>query len=174
MEEALVAVIMGSDNDLTVMKSATEVLDEFSIPHEVLISSAHRTPEQTIEYASSAANRGIKVIIAAAGMAAHLGGVIAAHTPLPVIGVPIRSGALEGIDALYSTVQMPPGVPVATVGINGAKNAALLAVQIIGTNNNFIQEQILNYKAKMAEQVMAKNTRLQELGIKKYLESKNT
>ena len=172
MENPVVGILMGSDSDLPVMAGAAALLEEFTVSYEIKIMSAHRTPDQAAEYARTAATSGISVIIAGAGQAAHLAGVIAAHTPLPVIGVPIRSGALEGMDALYSTVQMPPGIPVATVGINGAKNAALLAVQILGTADPQTQNTIVYYKKKLAAQVEKKNARLQSLGIEKYLSEK--
>jgi 5-(carboxyamino)imidazole ribonucleotide mutase len=130
-QKPLVGILMGSDSDLPVMKKAAAVLKEMGIPHEMDISSAHRLPDKTAEYARSARDRGLEVIIAGAGMAAHLAGVIAAHTTLPVIGVPLASGAMNGVDALHSTVQMPPGIPVATVAIDGAKNAAYLACEIL-------------------------------------------
>ncbi|MFQ3573160.1 MAG: 5-(carboxyamino)imidazole ribonucleotide mutase, partial [Thermodesulfovibrionales bacterium] len=130
-EKPLVLILMGSDSDLSVMEKCAEVLREFQIPFEMDVSSAHRLPEKTANLASSARQRGIEVIIAGAGMAAHLAGVIAANTTLPVIGVPLKSGALNGVDALYSTVQMPPGIPVATVAIDGAKNAGYLACSIL-------------------------------------------
>jgi len=172
MKKTLVGILMGSDSDLPVMAGAAKLLDEFSIPYEVKIMSAHRTPERAAEYARNAVQRGLAVIIAGAGQAAHLAGVIAAHTPLPVIGVPISSGALAGTDALYSTVQMPPGIPVATVGINAAKNAGILAAQIIGATDFAVREKISDYKKKLAAQVEEKNARLQELGVNEYLGKK--
>ena len=167
---ALVGIIMGSDSDLPVMKDAAEILKEFGIESEVKVLSAHRTPDQAIEYAKTAEANGLKVIIAGAGGAAHLAGVIAAHTSLPVIGVPISSKVTAGLDALFSTVQMPPGVPVATVAINGAKNAGILAAQIIGTGHSNILQNVGMFKAKMSADVLAKNEKLQEKGFKKYLE----
>ncbi|MBO8137164.1 MAG: 5-(carboxyamino)imidazole ribonucleotide mutase [Desulfotomaculum sp.] len=164
---------MGSDSDLTVMKGAADILDKLGIPYEVVISSAHRLPEKTAEYARTAKDRGIQVIIAGAGMAAHLPGVIASLTTLPVIGVPIKSGALEGVDALYAIVQMPPGIPVATVGINGAKNAGILAAQIIGLSNDEIQQKLAEYKKEMAQSVEKKAEKLKKLGIEGYLNSRN-
>src|SRR4030042_4120031 len=133
MKKPLIGILMGSESDLPVMEKAAEVLKEMGIPYELEISSAHRLPEKTAHYAKTAKKRGIQVIIAGAGMAAPLAGALASHTTLPVVGVPIKSGALNGADALYSTVQMPPGVPVATVGIDGAKNAAYLAWEILST-----------------------------------------
>jgi len=153
----VVGIIMGSDSDLPVMEAAFQVLKEFNIPYEVKILSAHRTPDQHSEYSKSAKDRGLKVIIAAAGGAAHLPGVTAAQTILPVIGVPIKSKSLEGMDSLLSIVQMPPGIPVATVSIDGAKNAALLAVQILGISNESIQKKLVDYKKKMATESMGKN-----------------
>ena len=156
----VVGIIMGSDSDLPVMEAAFQVLKEFNIPYEVKILSAHRTPDQHSEYSKSAMDRGLKVIIAAAGGAAHLPGVTAAQTILPVIGVPIKSKSLEGMDSLLSIVQMPPGIPVATVGIDGAKNAALLAVQILGISTESIQKKLTDYKKKMETESMGKNKNL--------------
>jgi len=153
---------MGSDSDLEVMKRAAEILAEFDIPFEIAISSAHRSPGRTIEYTSSAIERGIEVIIAGAGRAAHLAGVIAAHTTLPVIGVPIASGALNGVDALYSTVQMPSGVPVATMAIDGAKNAGMLAAQILALKYPTLTEKLKVYKTRLADDIEQKNARLEE------------
>ncbi|WP_066637183.1 5-(carboxyamino)imidazole ribonucleotide mutase [Desulfolucanica intricata] len=172
MSEPLVGIVMGSDSDLPVMKAAADILKEFDIPYEVIISSAHRVPEKTASYARSAEERGLAVIIAGAGAAAHLPGVIAALTPLPVIGVPIKSGALEGVDALYAIVQMPSGIPVATVAINGAKNAGILAAQIIGATNADVRAKITAYKEKLAAEVEVKAKRLAELGIDGYLMGK--
>lgn len=168
----LVGIVMGSDSDLPKMRDAFEVLQELEIPCEVIISSAHRAPGATARYATEAAGRGLAVIIAGAGMAAHLAGVLAAHTPLPVIGVPIKSGALKGVDALYATVQMPPGIPVATVAIDGARNAGILAAQIIGANNPAVRDKIVALKEKMARDVAAKCQYLAELGVDGYLEAK--
>ena len=151
---------MGSDSDLPVMEKAFAVCKEFNIPYEVKILSAHRTPDMHAEYAKTAVERGLKVIIAAAGMAAHLPGVTAAQTILPVIGIPMKSKNLDGVDALYSIVQMPPGIPVATVAIDGAKNAALLAVQIIATGDDELRKRLVDYKIKMAEESMKKNEKL--------------
>jgi len=153
----VVGIIMGSDSDLPVMEAAFQVLKEFNIPYVVKILSAHRTPDQHSEYSKSAKDRGLKVIIAAAGGAAHLPGVTAAQTILPVIGVPIKSKSLEGMDSLLSIVQMPPGIPVATVSIDGAKNAALLAVQILGISTESIQKKLVDYKKKMETDSMGKN-----------------
>lgn len=171
MENIKVSVVMGSDSDLPIMKEALATLDEFKIPYETIISSAHRSPEITTDYAKNLVKRGVKVVIASAGMAAHLAGVVAAHFPGPVIGVPISSGALEGIDALYSIVQMPPGIPVATVSINGAKNAALLAIQILAINDNKLMNQMAEYKKNLSAAVVTKNEKLNKIGIEKYLET---
>ena len=153
----MVGIIMGSDSDLPVMEKAFEIFNSFDTPYEVKILSAHRTPKQHTEYSMGAEKRGLKVIIAAAGGAAHLPGVTAAHTTLPVIGVPIKSKALNGIDSLLSIVQMPPGVPVATVSIDGAKNAALLAIQIIALSDTDLNKKLKEYKEKTEIESMAKN-----------------
>ncbi|MGC8719783.1 MAG: 5-(carboxyamino)imidazole ribonucleotide mutase [Thermodesulforhabdaceae bacterium] len=157
-----VAVLMGSDSDMKVMEGALEVLRSFNIPYEVKILSAHRVPEDVASYAKTADGRGIKVIIAGAGWAAHLAGAIAANTILPVIGVPIESSPLQGLDALLSTVQMPPGIPVATVAIGkgGAKNAAFLAVEILALEDNSLREKLLDYRKKMREEILRKNEEL--------------
>jgi 5-(carboxyamino)imidazole ribonucleotide mutase len=152
-----VGIIMGSDSDLPIMEDAIKVLKEFGIGYEVKVLSAHRTPNQHAEYSKSALSRGLKVIIAAAGGAAHLPGVTAAQTTLPVIGVPIKGKSLEGMDSLLSIVQMPPGIPVATVSINGSKNAAILAMSIMGVANSDIQEKLVEYKKKMEKESLAKN-----------------
>ena len=165
----LVGIIMGSDSDLPVMQAAAKVLNEFGIESEVSVLSAHRTPEETAQYVESAVDRGIKVIIAGAGGAAHLAGVAASLTPLPVIGVPMMSKALSGIDSLFATVQMPSGVPVATVAIGNAKNAGILAAEIIGASNPDVQKRIVAYKKKIAVEVMEKNEKFKG-GFKKYLE----
>lgn len=157
-----VIIITGSDSDLPVMKEAGKVLDEFGVDYEMTIASAHRSPERTKELVEKAKSEGVKVIIAGAGMAAHLAGVLAAEFPLPVIGVPLQGGVLNGIDALLSTMQMPPGVPVATVAINGAKNAGLLAVQILATSDKKLEEKLVDYKKRMAAGVEEKAKRLQE------------
>ena len=155
-----VGIIMGSDSDLPIMEDAVKVLKEFGIGYEVKVLSAHRTPNQHAEYSRTANDRGLKVIIAAAGGAAHLPGVTAAQTTLPVIGVPIKGKSLEGMDALLSIVQMPPGIPVATVAINGAKNAAILAASIIALVNPDIQAKLVEYKKKMEKDSLAKNEKL--------------
>ncbi len=158
----LVGIVMGSDSDLPVMRKAADILKAFDVPFELRVMSAHRTPELAHEYATTAHTRGLKVIIAGAGVAAHLAGVVAANTPLPVLGVPINSGALQGLDALLATVQMPSGIPVGSLAIDGAKNAALLAVQILSTADPALQQRMLEYKAAMVDQVAAKNARAQE------------
>lgn len=147
----LVGIIMGSDSDMPVMEECAKQLAELGVPYELLVASAHRQPQVVHEWASSAAGRGLKVIVAAAGKAAHLGGVVAAYTPLPVITVPMKTSDLGGLDSLLSMVQMPTGVPVACVAINGAKNAAILATQILGTGMPEYRERIEAYKRAMAE-----------------------
>ncbi|MDO5118893.1 MAG: 5-(carboxyamino)imidazole ribonucleotide mutase [Coriobacteriales bacterium] len=150
-ETPLVGVIMGSKSDLPVMEACTQQLEEFGVPYELVIASAHRNPAKVHEWASTAADRGIKVIIAAAGKAAHLGGVVAAYTPLPIVGVPMKTSDLGGMDSLLSMVQMPSGVPVACVAINGAKNAAIYATQIIGATMPEYGQKIVDFKRAMAE-----------------------
>jgi len=171
MKNVTVSVIMGSDSDLPIMKEALDVLNDFGVGNEVLVLSAHRTFEATREYVMSAENKGIKVIIAGAGGSAHLPGVIAAMFPLPVIGVPIKTKSLDGLDSLLSIVQMPPGIPVATVGINGAKNAGLLAVQILSISDQTLAKKLSDYKTKQKDSVLAKTEKLKTLGYKKYLHS---
>ena len=161
MVNSLVAVIMGSDSDLPTMKAAIDVLREFEIPYEVRVVSAHRTPHDMAEYATSAHERGLKVIIAGAGGAAHLPGMVAAYTPLPVIGVPVKTSSLSGLDSLLSIVQMPNGVPVATVAIDKAMNAGLLAVKILATSNSELLQKMLDYKANMAATSRRKNDTLE-------------
>ena len=151
-----VAIVMGSDSDLPVMQKAADFLAEMGIGFEMTVISAHRTPDRAFEFARTARERGVKVIIAGAGGAAHLPGVLAALTTLPVIGVPIDSSPLSGVDALYAIVQMPPGVPVATVGINGARNAAILAVEILALSDAALTERLDQFRRRMAEEVEAK------------------
>ncbi|MFA5770339.1 MAG: 5-(carboxyamino)imidazole ribonucleotide mutase [Patescibacteria group bacterium] len=170
MNKVTVSVIMGSDSDLEVMKGAVDILNDFGVENEVLVLSAHRTFEATREYAMSAVTRGTKVFIAGAGGSAHLPGVIAAMFPLPVIGVPIKSKSLEGLDSLLSIVQMPPGIPVATVGINGAKNAGLLAVQILATSDPELAKKLDSFRTKQKNSVLDKTEKLKTLGVEKYLE----
>ncbi|MDR1836352.1 MAG: 5-(carboxyamino)imidazole ribonucleotide mutase [Treponema sp.] len=157
-----VAILMGSDSDLPALESAFKRLKGFDIPFEAHVMSAHRTPEKAAEFAVNAKNNGFAVIIAAAGKAAHLAGALAAHTTLPVIGVPVKSSTLDGFDALLSTVQMPAGIPVATVAIDGADNAAILAAQILALGDDALAEKLYKMKADMAEQVVQKDKLLQE------------
>jgi len=156
MSDIKVGIIMGSDSDLPVMQAAADQLSEFGIAYEMTIVSAHRTPQRLYEYSQTAIERGLKVIIAGAGGAAHLPGMVAAITSLPVIGVPVKSSALSGEDSLLSIVQMPPGVPVATVAINGAKNAGILAAQILGIADSAIAKQVADYKKSLDDMVMTK------------------
>ena len=158
----IVSIIMGSTSDLPVMEKAAEILNSFRIPFEMNALSAHRTPEEVEIFAKNASGRGIKVIIAAAGMAAHLPGVIAAMTALPVIGVPIKA-SLEGLDSIFSILQMPPGIPVATVGINAAQNAAILAAQIIATGNEAVFEEVLKYKQSLKKKIVQANEELSKV-----------
>lgn len=164
----IVGVIMGSDSDLHVMAECGKVLKELDVSFEMTVVSAHRTPNLLYEYAKSARSRGIKVIVAGAGGAAHLPGMVAAMTSLPVIGVPVRSRTLNGIDSMYSILQMPPGVPVATVAINGAKNAGLLATQILGVGNQSYLDRIESYKREMEMNVLEKAERLESVGFEAY------
>lgn len=157
-----VLVVMGSDSDYSVMSACLKMLDDFEIPHRVRICSAHRSPAEAADLAAHAAAEGFAVIIAAAGLAAHLPGVLAAWTTLPVIGVPIKSGALAGQDALYSIVQMPTGIPVATVAIDGAANAAILAVQILAVHDKALQDRLKEYKVRLAASVSDRQKRLDE------------
>lgn len=157
-----VAVVMGSDSDFPVLKGCIKLLKEFGVEVQVLVCSAHRTPEKAAAFASNAEAEGIEVIIAAAGKAAHLAGVLAAHTPLPVIGIPIKSSTMDGLDSLLSTVQMPAGIPVATVAIDGAENAAILAVQILSCAYPKLREKIIEYKKELARKVEQKNEQLQK------------
>lgn len=156
-----IGVIMGSDSDIKIMEEAMKVLREFEVDFEVKISSAHRTLERTVEWVKAFEAQGGRLIIAAAGLAAHLPGVVAGATILPVIGVPLSSGALEGIDALYSIVQMPPGIPVATVGIGAARNAALLAVQILAIQDSALSFKVKNFRLQMMKDIEAKDEALQ-------------
>lgn len=158
----LVGVVMGSDSDWAVMEETVKVLKQFGIPYDVKISSAHRTLERTLEWVHGFERQGGKIVITAAGLAAHLPGVVAGATVLPVIGVPMRSGPMEGVDALYSIVQMPPGIPVATVGIGGARNAGLLAVQMLAVTDEALHEKLVDFRKKMAADVEKKDLALQE------------
>ena len=156
-----VAVIMGSDSDFPVVKGCVKTLKSFGVPVEVRVLSAHRTPEEAAEFSRSARGKGFGVIIAAAGKAAHLAGVLAAHTTLPVIGIPIKSSTLDGLDALLATVQMPKGIPVATVAIDGADNAAFLAIQMLALADEALAGKLADYKVNMTREVMEKNEKLQ-------------
>ena len=157
-----VAIIMGSDSDFPVVKEAVKELKNYGVPYEVHVMSAHRTPELASEFASNAKNNGFGIIICAAGMAAHLAGVIAGHTTLPVIGIPIRS-TFDGLDALLATVQMPSGIPVATVAVNGAKNAAILAVQMLSLSDEGLSQKLLEAKQAMSDGVKEKDAKMQEM-----------
>ena len=170
MKTPLIGIIMGSDSDLPTMKAAIEICEQFEIAHEVAIVSAHRTPERMVEYAKTAHERGLKVIIAGAGGAAHLPGMVASLTPLPVIGVPVQTRALQGVDSLYSIVQMPAGIPVATVAIGNATNAGLLAVQILATHDPALLAQVQSYRHSLRDMVLAKQNRLAEIGHRSYLD----
>ena len=161
---------MGSDSDLPTMEKAIAVCEDFDVSHEVAIISAHRTPERMVDYAKNAHKKGIKVIIAGAGGAAHLPGMVASLTPLPVIGVPVKTNTLSGIDSLYSIVQMPRGIPVATVAIGNAQNAGLLAVQILATGDRNLQSQVEKYRQDLSQMVVDKQEQLDKLGYQAYLE----
>src|SRR6056297_739029 len=165
-----VGVIMGSDSDLPVMKEAAEILDQFEVEYELTVVSAHRTPERLYNYAETAEEKGLDVIIAGAGGAAHLPGMVAAVTTVPVVGVPVKTSKLSGLDSLYSIVQMQPGVPVATVAINGAKNAALLAVQILARSDDKLNEKQKKYRKEMEEKVLSTADKLEDMGYSEYLE----
>ncbi|WP_448560682.1 5-(carboxyamino)imidazole ribonucleotide mutase [Trichothermofontia sp.] len=171
MSSPLVGIIMGSDSDLPTMQAAIAVCEEFGVAWEVAIVSAHRTPERMVTYAQQAHQRGLKVIIAGAGGAAHLPGMVASLTPLPVIGVPVPSRHLQGVDSLYSIVQMPAGIPVATVAIGNAQNAGLLAVQILATQDAALLAKVKQYRQQLTERVMAKQERLEQVGYQEYLRS---
>lgn len=170
-ESPVVGIIMGSDSDLPTMQGAIAVCEEFEVPCEVAIVSAHRTPERMVQYAQTAHERGIKVIIAGAGGAAHLPGMVASLTPLPVVGVPVATRHLGGLDSLYSIVQMPGGIPVATVAIGNAKNAGLLAVQILATSDRALLERVQQYRQNLRQMVVEKQTLLEQLGYQDYLNS---
>ncbi|MFQ5941239.1 MAG: 5-(carboxyamino)imidazole ribonucleotide mutase [Nitrososphaerales archaeon] len=172
MDRPLVGIIMGSDSDLAVMKDAGQILDSFGVKYELTIVSAHRTPRRMMQYAKTARKRGIKVVIAGAGGAAHLPGMIASVTNMPVIGVPIKTKSLDGLDSLLSIAQMPSGVPVATVAINGAKNAGILACEILGVKHEVIAGKIAKYKEKMRKDVERNITKLESKGVRKYLKNK--
>jgi 5-(carboxyamino)imidazole ribonucleotide mutase len=169
MKKPLVGIIMGSDSDLPIMQEAAKILEYFEIEFEVTVVSAHRTPERLFKYSKEAEKRGIRVIIAGAGGAAHLPGMVASITPLPVIGVPVKSASLEGMDSLLSIVQMPGGIPVATVAINGAKNAGILAAEILGVKYKEIRQKIKAFKKELRAEVEQKAENLENLEYKEYL-----
>jgi len=166
--QPLVGIIMGSDSDLPTLQGAVKICESFEVSFEVAIVSAHRTPDRMVEYAKTAHTRGLKVIIAGAGGAAHLPGMVAALTPLPVIGVPVASRHLQGVDSLYSIVQMPRGIPVATVAIGNAENAGLLAVQILASHDRSLLEQVQRYRESLTQQVLDKQDTLDRLGVEEY------
>lgn len=168
----LVGIIMGSDSDLPVLKEAAEVLEEFDIPYEITVVSAHRTPKRMYEYALSSQNRGLKVIIAAAGGSAHLPGMTASLTSLPVIGIPIKSKSLDGMDSLLSIVQMPPNIPVATMAINGARNAGLMAIKILATHDNNLIKKLDGFRKDLDQMITKKAKKLETEGYLQYLEEK--
>lgn len=172
MKNPKVMIIMGSDSDMDVFIESTKMLEEFGVSYEMTVASAHRSPDYVHKLVTSANERGIKVFIAGAGGSAHLAGVIASFTTLPVVGVPVKTKNLDGLDSLLSTVQMPPGVPVATVGINSGKNAGLLAVQILATSDKDLEKKLIAYKKKLASDTEAKGEKLLKVGYKKYLENK--
>lgn len=169
---AKVIIVMGSDSDLGQMKAAADVLDEFGIPYDIHVSSAHRTPARTHEIVEEGEKNGVEVFIAAAGGAAHLAGVVASATTLPVIGVPIATNIMGGMDSLLSTVQMPSGIPVATVAIGGSKNAGILAAQILSVKDEALRETLKAYRKKMAEGVIAKDEKLASMTVAEYLAQK--
>ncbi len=173
-KQPLVGIIMGSDSDLPTMEGAIAICKEFDVPWEVAIISAHRTPERMVIYGKTAHERGLKVIIAGAGGAAHLPGMVASLTPLPVIGVPVATRHLQGVDSLYSIVQMPRGIPVATVAIGNAQNAGLLAVQIIASHDGKLQGKVQQYRLSLGQSVLEKQEKLDELGYEQYLEEIGT
>jgi 5-(carboxyamino)imidazole ribonucleotide mutase len=171
MNSPLVGIIMGSDSDLPVMNEAKEILDSFGVANEITIVSAHRTTKRMVHYATTARKRGIEIVIAGAGGAAHLPGMVASLTALPVIGVPIKTKSLEGLDSLLSIAQMPPGVPVATVAINGARNAGILACQILGIKHPNIARSVERYKRQLQSTVLRKARKLEKSGVKEYMAS---
>ncbi len=173
MDETKVGIIMGSDSDLPVVSEAAKVLEEFGVGFEVKFYSAHRAPNLASEYSKTAVERGLKVIIAAASGAAHLPGVVAAHTPLPVIGIPVKGKALEGLDSLLAVAQMPPGVPVATVTVDGARNAGILAVQILAVSDPELQQKVVEFKEKLEQSGKEKTEKIDAIGYAKYLEEKS-
>lgn len=169
---AQVGIVMGSDSDMSVMAKAADILDEFGISYEMTIISAHREPDVFFEYAKSAEQRGFKVIIAGAGMAAHLPGMCAAIFPMPVIGIPMHTSSLGGRDSLYSIVQMPSGIPVATVAINGGANAGILAAKILATSDSTLLDKVKAYSVSLKESVQKKDAKLQDVGYKSYMTDK--
>ena len=169
-EKAVVGIVMGSDSDMPIMAKAADILEELGVPYEMTIISAHREPDVFFDYAKNAEKKGFKVIIAGAGMAAHLPGMCAAIFPMPVIGIPMHTTSLGGRDSLYSIVQMPSGIPVATVAINGGANAGLLAAKILATSDAALLKKLKAYSEKLKDQVVAKDAKLQEVGYKKYME----
>ena len=169
---AKVGIVMGSDSDLSVMSKAADILDKFGVDYEMTIISAHREPDEFFEYASNAEEKGFKVIIAGAGMAAHLPGMCAAIFPMPVIGVPMHTSSLGGRDSLYSIVQMPSGIPVATVAINGGANAGILAVKMLAISDADLLQKLKEYKDELKDGVVAKAEKLEKMGYKEYLNSK--
>lgn len=169
MKNIEVAIIMGSDSDLEVMQDAAKVLNDFEVGYELTIVSAHRTPQKMFDYAKRANAKGIKVIIAGAGGAAHLPGMTASLTSIPVIGVPIKTRAMDGLDSLLSIAQMPPGIPVATVAVNGSKNAAILAIEILAISSPMLYKRLSNYKNSQSSAVLQKATELEKAGFSKYL-----
>jgi 5-(carboxyamino)imidazole ribonucleotide mutase len=172
MKKVDIAIIMGSDSDLEVMQEAAKVLDEFQIPYVVTVVSAHRTPDRLFDFAKSAKEKNIKIIIAGAGGAAHLPGMTASLTSIPVIGVPIKTKAMQGVDSFLSIAQMPPGVPVATVAINGSKNAAILAIQILAISSQVLYKKLENYKKGTKTTVLSSAKKLESSGFKRYLKDK--
>lgn len=168
--KAMVGIIMGSDSDLPVMSEAAKILDQLKVPYELTVVSAHRTPDRLYDYAKAAKDKDLKVIIAGAGGAAHLPGMVASLTSVPVVGVPVKTRTLNGVDSLYSIVQMPPGIPVATVAINGAKNAGILAAQIIGSFDETVSKAVITYKEDLKEMVEGKANHLEAIGYQPYLE----
>ena len=171
-KKPIVSIVMGSDSDMPVMVQAAKILDMFDISYEMNVISAHREPEEFFEYARGAEGRGIKVIIAGAGKAAHLPGMCAALFPMPVIGIPMKTSDLGGEDSLFSIVQMPSGIPVATVAINGGKNAGMLAAKVLSVSDSDLLQRVKDYADKLSSEVQEKNARLQDIGWKKYLEEK--
>lgn len=169
MKKIQVLIISASDSDLPVIGEAAKILEDFGVAYDITISSAHRSPQRSVEIVEKAHKDGVKVIIAGAGLAAHLAGVVAAHFPLPVIGIPLKGGAMNGLDSLYATVQMPPGIPVATVAIDGAKNAGILAVQILATSDKSLEKKIIVYKKDLAKGIEKKAKKLEDVGIEKYI-----